>query len=265
MALRRRLRQAYRRSVGHSAAWAHANHVVRSLEAQYLGITGGLRYHPSDQWWQEFADLKSFIRRAFQLLVYNGIDGDYAEFGCWGARTFTLAWGAARLVGHPAHLWAFDSFEGLPASREPRDAHPGWAPGEMAMSETVFIETCLANGLPREAFTTVPGFYVDSLSPTAEGPRPDRICFAYIDCDLYTSTTEVLRFLTPRLRHGMVLAFDDYYCFSPSSPSGERLAVGEFLAENTDWQLLPFVQWGWYGMSFIVESRSAGPTGMPGL
>jgi O-methyltransferase len=264
MAFGRRLREAYRRGVEHSSFLARPKHVARSLEAEYLGITGGLRYHPSDQWWQEFADLKSFIRRAFQVLVYNGIEGDYAEFGCWGARTFTLAWGAARLVGHPAHLWAFDSFQGLPATTDTRDDHPGWTPGQMTMSETVFTETCLANGVPRQAFTIVPGFYADSLSPDVIGPRPERICFAYIDCDLYSSTTEVLRFLAPRLRHGMVLAFDDYYCYSPSRPSGERLAIGELFAENPDWQLLPFVQWGWYGMSFIVERRAVGPTGVRG-
>lgn len=227
------------------------------LLANVRGVTGDLRYHPSDQWHDEFLELKRFMRRAFQLLAYNGVDGDYAEFGSYGARTFTLAWGAARLVGHPARLWAFDSFQGLPASADARDVHPGWSEGAMAMTEASFVAACIANGIPRADIHTVPGFYTESLAPQASGPRPVRLAFAYIDCDLYSSTTEVLRYLEPFLRHGMVIAFDDYYAYGPAGPSGERLASGQAFAAHPRWRLVPYIQWGWYGMSFIVEERSA--------
>jgi hypothetical protein len=56
-----------------------------------------------------------------------------------------------------------------------------------------------------------------------------------------------------------VIAFDDYYCYGPTSPAGERLAAAEAFAANERWQLVPYVQWGWYGMSFIVEHRSTTP------
>lgn len=227
--------------------------VGRLLLAEVQGAAGDLRYYPSDRWRSDARDRKDFMRRAFQALVYNGIDGDYAEFGCYGATTFTLAWGASRLVGHQAHLWGFDSFAGLPATADPRDVHAGWVEGEMHTDEGRFVDLCLSRGLPRQDFTTVPGFYADSLRPTAPGPRPDRIAFAFVDCDLYTSTVDVLRFLGPRLRHGMILAFDDYFCSGTESPSGERLAAGEFFAANPDWQLVPYIQWGWNGMSFMVE------------
>ncbi|MEJ7582535.1 MAG: TylF/MycF/NovP-related O-methyltransferase [Acidimicrobiales bacterium] len=221
-------------------------------------------FHPSDRWREEFLALKTFMRRAFQVVAYNGIDGDYVEFGCCGGRTFTLAWRAAHLVGYPTHLWAFDSFQGLPATNDPRDDHPGWVQGAMRMTEGSFRELCAARGIPSQGFTTVAGFYTDSLAPEAEGPRPDRISVAYVDCDLYTSTTQVLEFLNPRLRHGMVLAFDDYYCFGPSTPSGERLATAEFFGASERWQLLPYLQFGWYGMSFIVEDKASGPSGVVG-
>src|SRR3954468_15136186 len=99
---------------------------ARLLAQEWSDIKGDLLYHPSDQWREESHDLKAFMRRAFQLLAYNGLKGDYAEFGCFGARTFTRAWGASRLVDYPPRLWAFDSFQGLPASADPRDVHVGW-------------------------------------------------------------------------------------------------------------------------------------------
>ncbi len=122
----------------------------------------------------------------------------------------------------------------------------------MAMSEPDFIARCVAHGIPRDRFSTVKGFYADSL-PVQQ--MPDRVSFAYVDCDLYSSTTEVLRFLEPRIQHGTIVAFDDYYCYSPHGPSGERLAAAEFFDDNPDWQLLPYVQYGWYGKSFVVERR----------
>ena len=210
----------------------------------------------------EFEAQKRFLHQAFQALAYNGIDGDYAEFGCWGGTTFTLAWGAAQVTGHPAHLWAFDSFAGLPPSDHPVDDHVGWTPGAMEMSEAAFVATVAERGVPAAAFTTVPGFFSDSLA--AASGLPDRIALAYIDCDLYTSTVDVLRFLEPRLRHGMVIACDDYYCFSTTHASGERQALAELFEGNEDWRLLPFVQWGWHGMSFIVEQASEGPPGVVG-
>jgi hypothetical protein len=217
-----------------------------------------LTYVPGADLDDELADLKRFIRRAFQALVYNGIEGDYAEFGCWGGRTFTLASGAARLLGHGAHLWAFDSFEGLPASEDPRDDHKAWLPGAMAMSQSAFIDTCVRNGVPRASFTTVPGYFDKTL--TAGGTAlPRRICFAYVDCDLYTSTREVLTFLADRLCHGAVLAFDDYYCFGESQTAGERLAASEVLGAHDRWRLVPYIQYGWAGMSFLVEDRRENP------
>ena len=234
---------------------------VRLLTAQALmGVARELAYQPFEQFRPELVDLKHFMRRAFQALTYNGTTGDYAEFGCFGGRTFTLAHGAAKLVGHDAHLWAFDSFEGLPATEDPRDAHVGWAEGAMAMSEQHFVDQCRSRGMAAGDFTTVKGFYSETLRDGAPGPRPQRICFAYVDCDLYSSAVEVLTFLLPRLCNGAIVAFDDYYCYGDTHPSGERLAAGEVFGRQDDWRLVPFIQWGWAGMSFIVESTRSAPS-----
>jgi O-methyltransferase len=233
--------------------------IARLLHVDNGSTSSSLDFQAVDWYQDELRALTLFYRRAFQALTYNGIDGDYAEFGCCGARSFTQAWRASRVVSHAAHLWAFDSFEGLPHPSDPRDVHKGWTEGAMAMTEPAFVTTCLSEGMRRDAFTTVPGFYATSLAPDAGGPRPEIICFAYIDCDLYTSTLEALRFIAPRLCHGAVIACDDYFCCSTTHPSGERLALTEVFADHPRWRLLPYMQWGWYGMSFLVEDRANGP------
>jgi len=118
-----------------------------------------------------------------------------------------------------------------------------------------FIKICNENHIPRSEFRIVPGYFEESLRDTASDNLPQNISLAYVDCDLYSSTKSVLEFLTPRMKHGMIIAFDDYYCWSPSQLSGERKACTEYFRNNGKWVLLPFIKYGWGGMSFVVEDK----------
>lgn len=221
-------------------------------------VARALTLRPFDLFGHELPERRDLFRKVFHYLAFNGIDGDYAEFGCHGAHTFRMAWSASQLVERPTVLWAFDSFQGLPDAVDAADAHPQWVEGTMATSLPEFLRRCRSAGIPADAVRTVPGLYADTLAPTAPGERPQAVAFAYVDCDLHSSTTDVLTFLEPRLRPSAVVAFDDYYCFGPDGPSGERLAAAEHFASSR-WRLVPYVQFGWGGMSFVVERRDAVP------
>ncbi len=158
---------------------------------------------------QEQVWRRQFFYNAFKALAFNGIDGDYAEFGCWGGLTFSLAHHESRRHRHKARLWAFDSFQGLPPSGDERDAHPIWVEGTLSTSVDEFRGLCAKNGIPPADYHVVPGFYHDTLDQGADDAESRNIALAYVDCDLYSSTRSVLRFLMPRLKHGMVIAFDD--------------------------------------------------------
>lgn len=206
--------------------------------------------------YHEEADRRVFFRRAFKALAFNQIDGDYVEFGSCGGMTFQLAYHESRRAGHFSNLWSFDSFAGLPAQQRAEDAHPVWTPGHMTTYLEEFLAICARNGIPRAVYRVVPGYYAETLATTATGDRPSNIALAYIDCDMYSSTMSVIKFLLPRMKHGMVLAFDDYFCWSPTQVSGERRAAYEVLENHAQWRLVPFIQFGWHGLSFVVEDRS---------
>ena len=231
---------------------------LRHLRHLYRSVGGELELAESDLFLHELPQRKEFFRRAFQYLAFNQIEGDYAEFGCFGAMTFRVAWSASRIVDYRTHLWGFDSFDGLPATDNPKDQHPRWTANWLSTSAEDFDELCRSAGLARDDYTTVSGYYEDSLRLGAEGARPERISFAYVDCDLYSSTVDVLSFLETRLVPGSVVGFDDWFCYSPKGPSGERLAALEHFA-NSQWSLVPFVQYGWHGMSFLVEETASVP------
>ena len=168
---------------------------------------------------QEGLGRHTFFYNAWRALAFNGISGDYAEFGSWGGMTFTLSYLESRRHKQQPHLWAFDSFQGLPPQQGPEDEHPIWKPGTLKTSVDEFHRICANNKIPRSDYTTIEGYYEETLDKKSAEAYPDDIAMAYVDCDLYSSTMSVLKFLNPKLKHGMIIAFDDYFCWSANQLS----------------------------------------------
>lgn len=201
-------------------------------------------------------DYQLFFRRAMYALKLNHISGDYVEFGSCGATTFRFAFAESRKIDLRRHFWSFDSFQGLPKTTDGNE-HPLWQEGAMAMDLSAFVRDCLNAGMTTDDFSVVEGFYDKTLAPdlVARAAYPRDIALAYVDCDLYSSTKPVLDFLGTRLKHGMVIALDDYYCWWDKGIAGERVAFEEFKAAHPQYNFLPYLQIGWHGQSFIVEDR----------
>ena len=200
-----------------------------------------------------YAFKQRFFWTVFKALDFNGIDGDYVEFGSHGGMTFRLAHDQIRQRKIKRHLWAVDSFRGLPNALNELDSHPKWKLGAMQTRVDKFHKICRSHGIAREAYTVIEGFYDETLPNLPRNAAPNNIALVYIDCDLYSSTEAVLNFIRPRLKHGMILAFDDYFCWSADQVSGERLALLHALPNNTKWHFLRYRDFGWAGTSFIVE------------
>jgi O-methyltransferase len=213
------------------------------------------------------SDRREFFRRAFIALGFNAIDGDYAEFGSHTGTTFGLAYQEyKKAVKHLSFLsyassidrkfWALDSFRGLPAPKGLEDEHPFWIEGNLSTGVDEFLSACARNGIPKDKIEIVEGYYEQTLVGDITSRRlPQNVALAYIDCDMYSSVLTVLKFLLPRLKHGMILAFDDYHVYSSRQVSGARRASVEIFSRNPDWRLVPYVQYGWGCMSYIVESK----------
>jgi hypothetical protein len=201
------------------------------------------------------ASSREFMRKAFSILRNNGIHGDYAEFGC-GRGSFIPAYQESRMAKFNCTMWAFDSFRGLPSPAGAEDAHPRWVEGAYETTVGEFKRFCKEAGLSELEYHMVEGFYEETLTQPKQGANlPESIAFAYIDCDLYSSTKTVLNFLAPRIKHGTILAFDDYFCYSSTALAGERLACAEFLEQHPNFHLSPYCQYHCAGMSFIVEDK----------
>ena len=62
----------------------------------------------------------------------------------------------------------------------------------------------------------------------------------------------VLRFITPMLSVGSVLAFDDWRCYRNRPDFGQQRAVREWLESNPRVKLTELLPFGWNGLVFTV-------------
>ena len=135
----------------------------------------------------------------------------------------------------------FDSFEGLPEIAQ-IDHQDIWSKGKLAFAEKKFIDRVLSHGVPADKLKTVVGFYDTSLTKELEKKLlPKKAAVIYIDCDLYTSTVSVLKWIPPFLQIGTVIVFDDWNCFSADPSRGERRAWAEFLKAHPNLKFERFV------------------------
>ncbi len=200
------------------------------------------------------------IIKAWHLISRNGLTGDYLEFGVFQGDTFRICMRTARnsFRSSPARVFegrffAFDSFAGLPEADSYKDQKNIFAAGEYAASKKSFL-----NLIKREPnfkqVTIVDGWFSETLQPqTLNQHQLSKVAIVNIDCDLYESTVDCLRFVTPLLQEGSILMFDDWFLMGGSLRKGEAQAAAEWLVQNPEIQLVPFLPYGIAGQMFIVN------------
>ena len=163
-------------------------------------------------------------------------DGLWLEFGVWKGTSARLIadYCMARNLTLPA-LFAFDSFLGLPENW--RDV---WKLGRTGRRRAASLTrgTFALAGVPPKlperydaAIEWVVGWFNESL-PRFLHAHPDKhVSFLHVDSDLYSSATTQLKLLRPRLKHGTILVFDEFFNY-PEYLDHEILALWEFLRDD---------------------------------
>lgn len=166
-------------------------------------------------------------RHLLQALSEAKLQGHVLEFGVYRGKTM------AHISEHFRNqtVWGFDSFVGLPEpwyirSGDEGKTHPaGKFDMRLEEKQPVFADNV----------QLVPGWFKDSIPPWLES-NPGPISFLHVDCDLYSSTRDVLTLLNDRIVPGTVIVFDEMYPWDDLKTydlwaEGEYRAVGEWLTE----------------------------------
>jgi O-methyltransferase len=136
------------------------------------------------------------------------IPGDVMELGVGvGTTTFALA---TELKGSNKKLYACDTFEGLPIEEKPELYAADLLKhvlkkGECKGSLSVF-KKMIAGFQVEDIVIPVVGLFDKTLQDLAQ----KKICFAWLDADLYSSTLVGYKFLEDRIMPRGILGFHDY-------------------------------------------------------
>lgn len=139
--------------------------------------------------------------------------GTCLEFGVYTGGTF--AWQAERIRKNhtSSHLIGFDSWQGLPPEAEGEWAPPRHSQGRYASTKDVVLARLTSLGMKDDPrVELVDGFFKDSLTTELQKKLKERsdLIFVNIDVDIYNSTIELLDFVKPLLRPGVILYWDDW-------------------------------------------------------
>jgi Predicted O-methyltransferase len=176
---------------------------ARSSSADYAG------QHMTDAviFWRQEEILEYCVRQA-------PTEGLILEFGVAAGKSINIIASAAR--GREVH--GFDSFEGLPED---------WT-GHLETRGSFSRKGRLPKVLPNVRLHQ--GWFKETLGKfksSQNGP----VAFLHIDCDLYSSTRDVLHGLADRLTAGAVIVFDEYFNY-PGWQQHEFRAWQEFVRES---------------------------------
>jgi predicted O-methyltransferase YrrM len=152
-------------------------------------------------------------------LSQTQVPGHYLEFGVYtGGTTRFLARQIRKGRKGDGRIHGFDSFEGLP------QAWSGFNLGPAAFST--------GGKLPRVPANVVlhKGWFSETI-PKWCGEVAGPVAFIHVDCDLYSSTVDVLEALRERMQPGTVIVFDEYFNY-PNWEQHEFKAWREFVARH---------------------------------
>ncbi|HUC37181.1 MAG TPA: TylF/MycF/NovP-related O-methyltransferase [Acidimicrobiales bacterium] len=184
------------------------------------------------------------LAECVEQVVADDVPGDLLEAGVWRGGSCILMRGVLEAFGDTDRcVWVADSFEGLPkpdAQRYPADEGDDlWTFEELAIS----LEQVQANfaryGLLDDRVRFLKGWFEDTL-PTAP---VERLSLLRVDGDLYSSTTQALESLYPKLSPGGWCIVDDY-----GAVPACRAAVDDFRYERGVDE--PIEQIDWTGVAW---------------
>jgi predicted O-methyltransferase YrrM len=157
-----------------------------------------------------FMEREPLLRYAVDRASRPGL---FLELGVFSGKSI---WVIAQRTSSAVH--GFDSFEGLPedwtGNKDPKGQYStGGRLPDVPANVRLYR-----------------GWFADTLPPFLQA-HPDDIAFMHIDCDLYSSTREVLEATGPQIREGTVMVLDDYFNF-PGWRNHEFKALQDFVART---------------------------------
>lgn len=145
----------------------------------------------------------AMVLGCFREFLSSGPPGDVVELGCNQGSTSLALQMLIRFRSPERTLHVYDSFEGLPPPL-PEDGATPYGAGSCTTARETFVTRFQAFGVP------LPEIHQGWFSQTLPRELPEKMGFAYLDGDFYSSILESLEAIYPRLAPGAIVVIDDY-------------------------------------------------------
>ena len=122
----------------------------------------------------------------------------------------------------------------------------------------IHVHQALSTVISKQRIKIFRGFF----SETLQRPLSCKAALVHLDCDLYSSTREVLDALDGYevLQDGTVLMFDDWNCNRANPAFGQRRAFNEFLGARPErYSASHLMNYGFNCAAFILHDKSVTP------
>jgi predicted O-methyltransferase YrrM len=195
-----------------------------------LAVAAGERLIPEEELERKYEEALRFLTDKHGAAAL----GDYLEFGVFHGASLTCMHRALTAGGfNHVRLFGFDSFAGLPAAAEKED-DGAFREGQFTADERLVRRLLTERGVDWKRTVLVKGWFSDTLTEElAARHHIAKASIIMIDCDIYSSTRDALRFCAPLIQDEAIIFFDDWTTNNLDAKNmGEKRAFDEFLAEN---------------------------------
>jgi O-methyltransferase len=136
-------------------------------------------------------------------IILLKIPGDVVELGCYDGITSIIMQKTLDQFNSAKCIHVYDSFEGLPKQVK-EDKGSIFIQGDMRVNKYKLIKNYI------KYHTKLPEIHKGWFRDTLPQGLPNKICFAHLDGDFYTSILESLTYVYPKLAKGAIVVIDDY-------------------------------------------------------
>lgn len=203
------------------------------------------------------------IREAMAALTGNSGPeqlGDYLEFGVYNGTSLSCMYQVTAELGYNhVRLFGFDSFEGLP-SRAAKEDENVWMSKQFKCDIEFTREFLNSKNVNWKQVKLIKGWFSETLNEKfIQDNNIKKASIIMIDCDLYSSSLDALRFCEPLIRDEAIILFDDWYSGGLADKNqGEKRAFSEFLEKNPHFDVAPFGSYSDNSLAFRITRRPAG-------
>lgn len=172
------------------------------------------------------------ILQELERTLNLNIEGDIVEFGCFAGTTSLFLQRLILELAPKKKLYLYDSFQGLPekSQQDLSAAGQDFIAGELIATKSQLKLNFKKANLSLRNVKIKKAWFSDLKTKDL----PDKICFAFLDGDFYSSIQNSLNLIKDKVAAGGIIIIDDYS--NPALP-GAKKAVDQFLKLNQNFKL----------------------------